>query len=159
MVAEVFAGISALKSAFDLAKGLKDIDDATRRNAAIIELQQKILSAQEAESELLDRERELKKRVEELENWEATAARYRLIKLNSGVVCYELRPDLPGDEAPHCVCADCFADRKKGFLQPYSKFGVDRFKCNRCSQELLLARDPVRASEPPYPPRNPYHGR
>jgi hypothetical protein len=28
MVAEVFDGLSALKSAFDLAKGLKDMDDA-----------------------------------------------------------------------------------------------------------------------------------
>jgi hypothetical protein len=35
MVAEVFAGLGALKTAFDIAKGLKDIDDATRRNAAV----------------------------------------------------------------------------------------------------------------------------
>ena len=45
MVGEVFAGIGALKTAFDIAKGLKDIDDATRRNAAVIELQEKILTA------------------------------------------------------------------------------------------------------------------
>ena len=50
MVAEVFAGLSAIKTAFDLAKGLKDIDDATRRNAVIIELQEKILSARDAQS-------------------------------------------------------------------------------------------------------------
>ena len=41
MVAEVFAGLSAIKSAFDIAKGLKDIDDATRRNAAVIEFKKK----------------------------------------------------------------------------------------------------------------------
>ena len=41
MVAEIYGGISALKSAFDIAKGLKDIDDAARRNAAVIELQEK----------------------------------------------------------------------------------------------------------------------
>jgi hypothetical protein len=46
MVAEVFAGLTALKTAVDIARGLKDIDDATRRNAAIIELQEKILAAQ-----------------------------------------------------------------------------------------------------------------
>jgi hypothetical protein len=40
MVAEVFAGLGAFKTAFDIAKGLKDIDDATRRNAAVIELQE-----------------------------------------------------------------------------------------------------------------------
>lgn len=31
MVGEVFAELGALKTAFDIAKGLKDIDDATGR--------------------------------------------------------------------------------------------------------------------------------
>jgi len=35
---------------FDIAKGLKDIDDAARRNAAVIELQERILSAQQSQS-------------------------------------------------------------------------------------------------------------
>ena len=51
MAAEIFAGVTALKTAFDLARGLKDIDDATRRNEAVIDLQQKILGAQQAQSE------------------------------------------------------------------------------------------------------------
>ena len=49
MVAEIFGGISAIKSALDIAKGLKDIDNAARRNAAVIELQEKILAAQHAQ--------------------------------------------------------------------------------------------------------------
>ncbi|MFZ3324849.1 MAG: hypothetical protein WA231_02690 [Methylocella sp.] len=61
MVAEVFAGLSAIKTAFDLAKGLKDIDDATRRNAVIIELQEKILTAQAAQMELVETINDLKK--------------------------------------------------------------------------------------------------
>jgi hypothetical protein len=60
MVAEVFAGLSAIKTAFDIAKGLKDIDDATRRNAAVIELQEKILFAQAAQLELVETIGELK---------------------------------------------------------------------------------------------------
>jgi hypothetical protein len=40
MVAEIYGGLSAIKSAFDIAKGLKDIHDATLRNTAIIELQE-----------------------------------------------------------------------------------------------------------------------
>ena len=54
MVAEVFVGLGSIKAAFDIAKGLKDIDDATRRNTAIIELQEKILSAQAEQSELIE---------------------------------------------------------------------------------------------------------
>jgi hypothetical protein len=47
MVSEVYTGLSALKNVFELVKGLKDIHDATIRNEAIINLQEKILSAQQ----------------------------------------------------------------------------------------------------------------
>ena len=35
MAAEIIAGLGALKTAFDIAKGLKDIDNAVSRNAAV----------------------------------------------------------------------------------------------------------------------------
>lgn len=38
MVAEVFAGISAFKTMFDIAKAMKDMDDAVKRNAAVFDL-------------------------------------------------------------------------------------------------------------------------
>jgi hypothetical protein len=59
MVGEAFAVVGAFKSMMDIAKGLKDISDATKRNAVAIELQEKILSAQAAQSDLVERVREL----------------------------------------------------------------------------------------------------
>lgn len=84
MVGEVFAGLGALKTAFDIAKGLKDIDDATRRNAAVIELQEKILAAREAQSTLLDRVGQLEEKVTSFETWDAEKARYELRQLIRG---------------------------------------------------------------------------
>jgi len=52
MVGEVFAGLSAFKAMYDAAKALKDINDAAIRNSAVIELQEKILSAQAAQAAL-----------------------------------------------------------------------------------------------------------
>jgi hypothetical protein len=78
MVAEVFAGIGALKTAFDIAKGLKDIDDTTRRNAAVIDLQEKILSAQQSQSSLIETINELEKELVRLRSWEADKPRYEL---------------------------------------------------------------------------------
>ena len=52
MISEAMTGASALKTAFDMAKALKDIDDRTRRNDAVIELQEKILRAQTAQEAL-----------------------------------------------------------------------------------------------------------
>ena len=45
MVAEVFAGLSAFKTLFDTARSLKDMNDAVVRSAAVIEMQEQILSA------------------------------------------------------------------------------------------------------------------
>ena len=75
VAAEVYAGLGAIKTAFDIAKGLKDIDDATRRNAAVIELQEKVLSAQQAQSALIDRIGELEKEVAGFEKWDAEKER------------------------------------------------------------------------------------
>jgi Mg2+ and Co2+ transporter CorA len=67
MVAEVFAGLSAFKTMFDMAKGLKDINDAAIRNGAVIELQEKILAARESQSAALERIGELEKKVASFE--------------------------------------------------------------------------------------------
>ena len=59
MVAEVFAGLSAFKTLFDTARSLKDMNDAVVRSAAVIELQEQILSARAQQIELIERVREL----------------------------------------------------------------------------------------------------
>ena len=67
MVAEIYAGLGAAKAAFDIAKGLKDIHDATLRNAAVIDLQEKILATQQSQAELIDRISELERQVVDFE--------------------------------------------------------------------------------------------
>ena len=63
MVGEVIAGLGALKTAFDIAKGLKDIDDRVRLNEARMELQEKILDAQQAQATLLEKVNNLEKEI------------------------------------------------------------------------------------------------
>ncbi len=142
MVVEVFAGVGALKAALDMAKGLKDIDDAARRNAAVIELQEKILFAQSAQAELVDVVSELKKRVAELETWEADKQRYELTQIAPGIVCYALKEAIIGSEIPHRLCANCYAAGKKGFLQA-AHYGPSyfKFKCNVCGEELAFSQE------------------
>jgi hypothetical protein len=154
MVAEVFAGLGAIKTAFDIAKGLKDIDDVARRNAAIIELQEKILTAQAAQAALVETVSELKKRVAELESWEADKQRYKLTEIAPGIVCYTVKEAMRGGEPPHRICANCYAAGKKSFLQqdirgPY----YDRFNCHACGATLSIDK-----GTPPqrYAARSPY---
>jgi hypothetical protein len=115
MPAEIFAGIGAIKTAFDLAKGLKDIDDATRRNAAVIELQKELLAAQEAQSTLLERIRELEEKVAGFETWNAEKNRYELKPFGSGVA-YVPKAEAKGSEPEHQLCPNCYARGQKSFL-------------------------------------------
>lgn len=132
MVAEVFAGVGALKSAFDLAKGLKEIDDASRRNAAVIDLQEKILTAQSAQSSMLDRISELEKKVESFERWEREKERYALRDVSGrGEFAYVLKASMQAGEPSHAICVNCYQESKKAVLQ-FSGKGFEAEKYWRC---------------------------
>lgn len=149
MVAEVFAGLSALKSAFDIAKGLKDIDDATRRNAAVIELQEKILAAQQAQSTLVKTVGDLEAEVASLKNWEADKARYQLAELAPGIVVLAIKELMRNGEPFHRICANCASNGKKSYLQQHIRgTSVDRYKCNSCGEDLTV--DKGRSYPTPY---------
>lgn len=142
MVAEIFAGISSVKTAFDMTKALHDIHDATARDRAVIELQKEILSAQAAQSQLIETVGELKKRVAELEAWDAEKQRYDLAQIAPGIVCYMLKPAMRGSEPIHRLCANCYAKGHKSFLQQHLNGPrLDQFKCNACGESFDVHKD------------------
>ncbi len=110
MAAEIYAGISAFKTMFDMAKALKDMDTASSRNGAVIDLQEKILAAQAAYATLTTRVGELEREVTRFESWEVEKQRYQLEQLPPGILMYRLKagmengepehsqPDIPGDD-------------------------------------------------------------
>jgi hypothetical protein len=141
MVGEVFAGLSALKTAFDIAKGLKDLDDATRRNAAVIELQEKILTAQSAQAELVETISELKSRVAELEAWDAEKQRYKLTEIGYGMTAYTLKEGMEEGEPSHRLCATCYSDGHKSIMQTETRSPgrCEVLVCHRCGSDLYLS--------------------
>lgn len=138
MVAEVFAGIGALKTAFDIAKGLKDIDDAARRNAAVIDLQEKILSAQQSQSALVERVHDLEEEVAGFEQWEAEKKRYALTDFGGNTFAYSLKPETANGEPAHRICPTCYEKRQKAILQFKFRNAQQRdvWKCTNCDKEF-----------------------
>jgi hypothetical protein len=139
VVAETLAGLGAIKSAFDIAKGLKDIDDTARRNAAVIELQEKILSAQQAQSALVEHIRELEHKVVGFENWEAQKKRYALTDFGGNTFAYVLKQEAANGEPPHRLCPNCYEKRQKAILQfefVSSVSGREKWKCGTCDKEF-----------------------
>jgi hypothetical protein len=142
MTSEIFAGLSAIKAAFDIAKGLKDIDNATRRNAAIIELQEKLLIAQTTQSSLTERIRELEEKVTSFETWDAEKHRYELKRFGGGFA-YVLKVEAQGAEPAHQLCPNCYARGNKSFLakvpsnQARMALGIGTvYRCSECGAEI-----------------------
>lgn len=131
MVGEVFAGASALKNAFDLAKALRDINDATRLNAAVIDLQEQILSAQQAHTTLFQRVSELEKEVATFEKWDATKQQYDLKKIGWCAYAYMLKPNARFSAPPHWVCTKCFGDRYVEIMQTSDMASGHKVRCPR----------------------------
>jgi DNA polymerase IIIc chi subunit len=149
MISEAMMGASALKTAFDMAKALKDIDDRTRRNDAVIELQEKILGAQTAEAALIQQVGELEREVASLRAWEAEKQRYELQELPPGVFVRVLKPSMASGEPIHRLCAKCYEDGKKSILQCVGKNrGLDTLNCHGCGARVVVG-----VYQPP-PPQN-----
>ena len=147
MVSEAIAGLSIFKTLLDMAKGLKDINDATIRNAAVIELQEKILAAQAQQSTLVDRISELEKEVARFETWEAEKKRYKLYDFGSGTFAYVLKEGMEDGEPPHRACANCFKKEQISILQfrHQTATGQGKYACSTCKTDFLLGE----YSDPP----------
>ena len=139
MVGEIYAGISSFKVMLDIAKGLKDISDASARYAAIIELQEKILGAQEAQTALVQKVSDLEKELAAFKNWNAEKERYQLTDYGGGTFAYALKPEKAEGEPPHKLCANCFQQGKKSILKYTGKYGgQEGFDCHLCIKQIFL---------------------
>jgi hypothetical protein len=137
---DIGAGYAALQAALGIAKGLKDINDQVKLNAAIIELQQKILEAQAATTDARQQLQEMEAQLFERKAWDATAARYVLKDFGGNTFAYELRQDHANGEPLHRLCPSCFEGRKRGILQFQfrSDNGQDRYECGSCKREFAF---------------------
>jgi DNA-directed RNA polymerase subunit RPC12/RpoP len=136
------AGLGIFKSLYDSAKALKDINDASVRNGAVIELQEKILAAQEAQSSLVNRVSELEKQVTQLKDWDTDKKRYQLANIGKGIVALALKPAMSNGEPMHYLCADCAAKGQKSYLQPHIRGSAyEQYKCNGCGFEIGIDKD------------------
>lgn len=123
-IAEISAGLSSLKAAKDILKGL----DTTRTNLAInevkieltsliLEAQESLAAAREAQSASASRIADLEQEIMRLKDWSAEKARYQLTDIGRGALVYT--PKLPMDEGEpaHWLCANCFNHGRKSFMQ------------------------------------------
>ncbi len=143
MATELIAGLGLFKSMLDAAKGLKDINDAAVRNTAVVELQEKILTAQEQQMALVERVGELEEEVARSKTWDTEKQRYRLVQFAPGVVAYVLKKSEAHGEPGHALCANCYQRGVKSILQSNrNPYIVDHaFECSSCNAAIKTPRN------------------
>jgi hypothetical protein len=141
-LSEIATVLSALQAAKDIAKTAIGLRDSAALQTQLIELNSKIIDAQSSASaaleerlSLIEQIRQLKEEIAGFEGWEAEKQRYELKQIH-GSFAYASKPDASGAEPPHYLCANCYHDRKKSFLQPIAS-GSRNHKCHRCQSTLI----------------------
>ena len=140
MVSELIASAGVFKTLFDMAKGLKDINDTTVRNRAVVELLEKIITAREQQATALERIGDLEKEVASFETWEREKQRYELKNFGGNTFAYALKASEADGEPPHCICANCYQQDKKSILQSHGSdaFSREMFDCPSCKTRFSL---------------------
>jgi hypothetical protein len=116
-------------------------EELRKLHSAILAAQRGAMTAQANEATLLEQVRELKKRVTDLEAWDAEKARYQLVALAPDVVAYAIKPHAAGVEPAHYICANCYQRGSKSHLQKaITGTHVDKYRCNECKEELTIPK-------------------
>ena len=138
---EIYAGLGAFKTMLDIAQTFRDLSDATARKAAVIELQEKIISAQSAQAMLIQRVSELEAEMARMEKWETEKQRYQLKSLPPGVFVYALKPEKADGEPHHYICQNCYESGKKSHLHGSGNdYGAETFECRRCGSSFHVGK-------------------
>ena len=139
--AELLAGLQAFNAMFNGAKALKDMNDSAVRNAAVIELQEQILSAQAQQATLISRVSELEEKVRGFETWDAEKQRYEMHELGRGTMAYRRKADTQPTEPAHFICPDCYQNGDKSILQHVIRHPgrCDVRHCQRCGWEAYVS--------------------
>lgn len=146
MMMTISAGLGGLKSAIDAVKGIgtavTDIKVAEAKSEVIghlITAQQAMLDAQQTLLEDTDTIRALEAEIMKLKDWSAEAERYQPVDTGQGAIAYSLKSDMKTGEPEHWLCPNCFANRKKSYLQP-EVLAVGRvhiLRCHPCGMEII----------------------
>ncbi len=136
---DIASGYAALTAAFNLAKGLKDIHDQVKINEIVIELQGRIMEAQEAVRDGRDKMAALEAELSTLRDWKNEAARYKLVEFGKDRFCYEVIAEKQNGDPFHRLCPACFNKNQKSILQFRHRSSLGEvYFCPNCSAELVF---------------------
>jgi hypothetical protein len=124
MLAEIASGLGSLKAAKDIVQGLNAAKTEAAINGVKIELQglildaqQGLFAAQEAQSADTRRIADLEQEIVRLKDWTTEKESYQLVAVDRGAFAYMPKPGMEKGEPAHWLCTNCFNHGHKSFMQ------------------------------------------
>ena len=127
---------------FNIAKSMKDMNDANVRNNAVADLWEHIFAAQTRYAEAVEQIRELETKLKAFDDWDVLKKNYELVEPEPGIRIYRTKE---GNEGPVIeACASCFGDGHLGILQHqhWQPGRCEVLVCNDCGAVLYLHGSP-----------------
>jgi hypothetical protein len=149
--AEITAGITSVRAAYDLTKAMIASRDAKILANGARDLQMllgeavgKFLEAQQAQMAQLDEIASLKAEIAKFRDWETEKQRYELKNIGAGAFAQMLKPSARGVEPPHWLCPTCFENSNKSYFQYSTQSGFGSvYRCKGCDGHITTNNEPT----------------
>jgi hypothetical protein len=146
MIAEIQAGYAGTKAALDIAKGIFALKTEVERNQAVIDIQRNVIEAQNALSAAereysasLKRIDALEQEIVRLKDWSGEMERYEARDVYRGAIAYVMKVGMENGQEPHYLCANCFINSRKSFLQLKGIHGNEaKYGCDACQGSIAI---------------------
>ena len=154
VIAEISAGLGSLKAAKDLIQAMNGMQTGAAINDVkltlqghMLDAQQGLFAAQEAQSTSTSRIRDLEQQIVALKDWSAEKQRYQLHDVGRGAMTYVPKLGMENGEPPHWLCVRCFGQGQKSFMQfkgqSVTKTGgngdTSTYGCDACKASLVVS--------------------
>lgn len=151
-IAVVGGAFQSLKAAFEIGKAILDLSVSAQVQTRVMEMNAKILAAQqetiasnEYQATLRKRIDDLEKQITEFETWNAEAEKYQLTNLRQAndprgsVHAFAPKEGAYPPEQMHLLCTECFNNRHKSILQHQDVGGRNpTLYCVHCDSFIYL---------------------
>ena len=142
----IITAINALKGATDITKGIISVKSEADKTAIQLELNNKIIEAQQAifdineeREKLLNKVRLLEEQMSSFDSWKVEKERYILKSPWPGrpVRVYHLKKSHSNGEEPVWLCPNCFQNKQKYILNTNQNRGERvHLICSKCKTKI-----------------------
>jgi len=157
-VTAIDSALTALRAANDIAQAMRGLRDAAAFQGELIELQAKILEANNAAFAAQDERTALSQQVGELKSMVAALEakgfqlqRYELKDFGGNTFAYQLKASEASGEPLHRACPNCYNKGHIAILQFafMHTIGHDQYRCVACKTEFELGAERPRVKLEP----------